>query len=142
MFSSCRSDPGRASVSAVVRHIITKQGGVEKLHVSESSTFVEQMKTNGSSVSVSRSGYLHQSKEIGRESSKLKLKTSLLPSLVGCSTGGLRFGLILSYFQIFSPKMQPMKINNKTECLSLLGLNHSAGQGCPDTIVSGQTHWC
>lgn len=100
------------------------------------------MKTNSSSVSVSRFGYLYQSKRC-RESSTLKLKTSLLPSLGGCSTGGLRFGLILDYFQIFtSPKMQPTKINNKTECLSLLGLNHSAGQGCPYTIVSGQTHWC
>lgn len=97
---------------------------------------------NGSSVTVSRFGHFHPSKERCRESSTLKLKTSLLPSLVGCSTGGLRFGLILDYCQIFSPKMQPTKINKKTECLSQLGLNHSAGQGCPYTIVSGQTHWC
>lgn len=99
------------------------------------------MKTNGSSVSVSRLGYLYRRKRRCRESSTLKLKTSLLLSLGGCSRSGFRFGLILDYFQFFT-KMQPMKINNKTECLSLLGLNHSAGQGCPYTIVSGQSHWC
>lgn len=67
-----------------------------------------QMKTNSSSVSVSRFGYLHQSKERCQESSTLKLKTSLLPSLVGCSTSGLIFW---AYFRLFSDfyKCNPWK---------------------------------